>query len=74
MVSRLIVTLKRGLSPGKTAVAVITPYPSQGLPSAEGLAHISGNARLTLSAIFPEAILIFNGAPKMVECFRHRSG
>jgi hypothetical protein len=29
------------LSPGQTAIAVITPYSSQGLPSAEGAAHIS---------------------------------
>jgi hypothetical protein len=36
------------LSPGKTAVSVITPYSSQGLPSAEGLAHISGEAKTTL--------------------------
>jgi hypothetical protein len=36
------------LSPGRLAVAVITPYSSQGLPSAEGLAHISGEAKTTL--------------------------
>jgi beta-lactamase superfamily II metal-dependent hydrolase len=35
------------LSPGRLAVAVITPYASQGLPSAEGLAHISGEAKTT---------------------------
>ena len=37
-------------SPGRTAIAVITPYSKQGLPSAEGLAHISHHAQSTLSA------------------------
>ena len=45
------------LSPARATVAVITPYPSQRLPSAEGLAHISGHARLTLSASVGAAAL-----------------
>jgi beta-lactamase superfamily II metal-dependent hydrolase len=44
-------------SPGKTAIAVITPYSRQGLPSAEGLKHISGHARATLSASVRAAAL-----------------
>jgi len=45
------------LSPGRTAVAVITPYSSQGLPSAEGLAHISSHANVTLAASVKAAAL-----------------
>jgi hypothetical protein len=37
------------MSPSRTATAVITPYPSQSLPSAEGLAHICDHAKLTLT-------------------------
>ncbi|MCL5097597.1 MAG: hypothetical protein M1608_08725 [Candidatus Omnitrophica bacterium] len=47
------------LSPRKTAVAVITPFPGQGLASAEGLTHISTNANLTLSAsVGPTAMAV----------------
>ena len=42
--------LWRQFSPGRTAIAVITPYSKQGLPSPEGLAHISDSAGLTVSA------------------------
>jgi beta-lactamase superfamily II metal-dependent hydrolase len=35
------------LSPGKAAVAVITPYVSQDLPSPAGLSHVSNHARQT---------------------------
>lgn len=38
------------LSPKGGATAAITPYSSQGLPSPEGLAHISQQAKLTLTA------------------------
>ncbi len=41
--------LWKELSPGNTAVAVLTPYSSQGLPSGDGLAHISANAKVTLT-------------------------
>ena len=37
------------LSPGKSALAVITPYTSQGLPSLEGLRHIMDHANSTFS-------------------------
>lgn len=45
------------LSPGRSAIAVITPYASQGLPSAEGLAHITSNANMTLAASVGAAAL-----------------
>ncbi|MEK7685105.1 MAG: hypothetical protein AAB466_06765 [Verrucomicrobiota bacterium] len=35
------------LSPGKTAIAVMTPYVRQGLPSPEGLSHVSSHAKMT---------------------------
>jgi hypothetical protein len=37
-------------SPAKTSIAVITPYTARGLPSAEGLAHISAHAERVLAA------------------------
>jgi beta-lactamase superfamily II metal-dependent hydrolase len=37
------------LSPGNSAIAVITPYTSQGLPSPDGLQHIKAHARSTLT-------------------------
>jgi hypothetical protein len=37
------------LSPERQTIAVLTPFCSQGLPSAEGLAHIASNAGLVLT-------------------------
>lgn len=66
--------LWRSLSPGRTAVAVVTPYPSQGLPSAEGLAHISGNANLTLSASVKAAALATDWSDTALDtCFQGMS-
>lgn len=44
-------------SPGRAAIAVITPYSKQGLPSAEGLEHISDHARSTLTTSVRAAAL-----------------
>jgi beta-lactamase superfamily II metal-dependent hydrolase len=47
------------LSPQKTAIAVITPYSSKGLPSAEGLGHISAHANRIL-AVSVKAVALAN--------------
>lgn len=52
--------LWKQFSPKGTAVAVITPYSKQGLPSLEGLNHISENAGITLTTSISATSLATN--------------
>ncbi len=49
--------LWEAFSPGRSAVAVLTPYTSQGLPNPGALAHISQHARAVLSSSVEAAAL-----------------
>lgn len=56
-------------SPGRSAVAVIAPFSSQGLPSAEGLAHIASHASSTFTPSVKAAHLATDWSSAAIDTF-----